>query len=167
LPQKGDHGASGSAAGHAASSYQRKQEIQLGSVQTEDVAAPQGRTIRLTPNDRRHFIGGSDFRVIVGDAEEKLIQFWLEKRGEADLSDNLIVQLGAVTGVLNRAWYQHASGQTIKDIHKRVRHPVHKWMAATLDGMVEQTGAMFEAKFMSPWAFTEEAATEKHGSAAA
>ena len=28
--------------------------------------------------------------------------------------------------------------------------------------MVEQTGAVFEAKFMLPWAFTEEAAAEKH-----
>ena len=35
-------------------------------------------------------------------------------------------------------------------------------MAATLDGIVEQTGAVFEAKFMLPWAFTEEAAAEKH-----
>jgi len=67
-----------------------------------------------------------------------------------------------VTEVLNRAWYQRASGQTVKDIQKRVRHPVHKWMAATLDGTVEQTGAVFEAKFMLPWAFTEEAAAEKH-----
>ncbi len=79
-----------------------------------------------------------------------------------DLSDNLIVQLGVVTEELNRAWYQRNSGQTIKDVQKRVRHPVHKWMAATLDGIVEQTGAVFEAKFMLPWAFTEEAAAEKH-----
>jgi hypothetical protein len=35
-------------------------------------------------------------------------------------------------------------------------------MAATLDGIVAETGAVFEAKFMLPWAFTEEAAAEKH-----
>ena len=35
-------------------------------------------------------------------------------------------------------------------------------MAATLDGTVEQTGAVFEAKFMLPWTFSEEAAAEKH-----
>jgi hypothetical protein len=35
-------------------------------------------------------------------------------------------------------------------------------MVATLDGMVEGTGAVFEAKFMLPWAFSEEAAAEKH-----
>ena len=35
-------------------------------------------------------------------------------------------------------------------------------MAATLDGMVEETGAVFEAKFMLPWSFSEEGAAEKH-----
>jgi predicted phage-related endonuclease len=35
-------------------------------------------------------------------------------------------------------------------------------MAATLDGMVRETGAVFEAKFMLPWSFWEEAAAEKH-----
>ena len=35
-------------------------------------------------------------------------------------------------------------------------------MAATLDGRVEATGAVFEAKFMLPWAFSEEAAAEKY-----
>ena len=35
-------------------------------------------------------------------------------------------------------------------------------MAATLDGIVEQTGAVFEAKFMLPWSFSEEGAAEKH-----
>jgi hypothetical protein len=35
-------------------------------------------------------------------------------------------------------------------------------MAATLDGRIEATGAVFEAKFMLPWNFSEEAAAEKH-----
>lgn len=121
--------------------------------------------IAFNRHDRRNFIGGSDARIIMGDDEENLIRLWQEKRGEIepeDLSDNLIVQLGTVTEVLNRAWYQRSTGHTVKDIQKRVRHPVHKWMAATLDGTVEQTGAVFEAKFMLPWAFTEEAAAEKH-----
>jgi hypothetical protein len=95
----------------------------------------------------------------------RLVRLWREKRGEVepeDLSDNLIVQLGTVTEALNRAWYQRSTGQTITDVQKRVRHPVHRWMAATLDGMVESAGSVFEAKFMLPWTFTEEAAAEKH-----
>jgi hypothetical protein len=35
-------------------------------------------------------------------------------------------------------------------------------MAATLDGRLEATGAVFEAKFMLPWSFSEEVAAEKH-----
>jgi hypothetical protein len=35
-------------------------------------------------------------------------------------------------------------------------------MAATLDGIVEGTEAVFEAKFMLPWSFSEEAAAKKY-----
>jgi predicted phage-related endonuclease len=58
--------------------------------------------------DRRHFIGGSDARIIMGQDEKALVRLWQEKRGEVgpeDLSANLIVQLGVVTEDLNRVWY--------------------------------------------------------------
>jgi predicted phage-related endonuclease len=121
--------------------------------------------ISLKRPDRRSFIGGSDARIIMGADEPALLRLWREKRGEAepeDLSGNLIVQLGSVTEHLNRQWYERQSGQVITDVQRRVRHPVIRWMAATLDGVVEQTGAVFEAKFMLPWTFSEEAAAEKH-----
>jgi hypothetical protein len=35
-------------------------------------------------------------------------------------------------------------------------------MGATLDGRIEATGAVFEAKFMLPWSFSEEAAAENY-----
>jgi hypothetical protein len=35
-------------------------------------------------------------------------------------------------------------------------------MGATLDGRVEAIGAVFEAKFMLPWSFSEEAAAQKY-----
>jgi hypothetical protein len=45
----------------------------------------------------------------------------------------------------------------------RVRHPRLRYLPATLDGRVAATGAaVFEAKFMLPWAFSEEAAAEKY-----
>jgi predicted phage-related endonuclease len=118
-----------------------------------------------TVADRRHFIGGSDARIIMGADEGALIQLWREKRGETepeDLSGNLIVQLGVVTEHLNRHWFERNTGHTIKDVQRRVKHPVIKWMAATLDGVIEGTGAVFEAKFMLPWSFSEEAAAEKY-----
>jgi hypothetical protein len=70
--------------------------------------------------------------------------------------------LGRVTEDLNRIWFERNAGTTVRDVQKHVRHPVNKWMVATLDGMVEATGAVFEAKFMLPWSFSEEAAAEKH-----
>jgi predicted phage-related endonuclease len=111
--------------------------------------------------ERRYFIGGSDARVIMGNDEAALVRLWREKRGEAepeDLSGNLIVQLGAATEELNRRWYEANAGQVITDVQRHVKHPVLGWMAATLDGRVEGTGAVFEAKFMLPWSFSEEAA---------
>jgi predicted phage-related endonuclease len=114
---------------------------------------------------RRHFIGGSDARIIMGNDEAALIRLWREKRGEVepeDLSGNLLVQLGLTTEDLNRRWYQHSTGQVLTDIQRRIRHPALRWMAATLDGRVEATGAVFEAKFMLPWSFSEEAAAEKY-----
>jgi predicted phage-related endonuclease len=115
--------------------------------------------------DRRAFIGGSDARIIMGNEEAALIRLWREKRGEAepeDLSGNLIVQLGVATEQLNRTWYQRNTGRDIKDVQRRVKHGAIPWMAATLDGVVKGTGAVFEAKFMLPWSFSEEAAAEKH-----
>jgi predicted phage-related endonuclease len=114
---------------------------------------------------RRSFIGGSDARIIMGDDEAALLRLWQEKRGEGepeDLSGNLIVQLGTVTEGLNRRWYERNTGQVVTGVQRRVFHPVKRWMAATLDGIVEGTGAVFEAKFMLPWTFSEEAAAEKH-----
>jgi predicted phage-related endonuclease len=115
--------------------------------------------------DRRTFIGGSDARVIMGNDEPALLRLWREKRGEVepeDLSGNLIVQLGCVTEDLNRRWYELNTGQVISDIQWHVKHPVICWMAATLDGRVQSSGAVFEAKFMLPWSFSEEGAAEKY-----
>jgi hypothetical protein len=102
---------------------------------------------------RRQFLGGSDARIIMSPDHAALIRLWKEKRGEVepeDFSDNLVVQLGVATEAL------------IGDVQRWVQHPVHRYLAATLDGMVEDPDAVFEAKFMLPWSFSDEAAAEKH-----
>ena len=79
---------------------------------------------------RRHFIGGSDARIIMGSDEKALLRLWREKRGEIepeDLSGNPVVRLGLATEDLNRRWYEANTGQVITDIQKRVRR-------AALDG---------------------------------
>jgi predicted phage-related endonuclease len=114
---------------------------------------------------RRRFIGGSDARIIMGNDEAALLRLWREKRGEAepeDLAGNLVVQLGVASEALNRLWYERNTGQAVTGVQRRVQHPVIRFLAATLDGMVEGSGAVFEAKFMLPWSFSEEAAAEKH-----
>jgi predicted phage-related endonuclease len=127
---------------------------------------PEFTTVHRTSGaGRNHFVGGSDAKVIMGSDEAALIRLWKEKRGEAepqDFSDNLIVQLGVTTEALNRGWYERNTGRVITDVQRWIRHPVNRWMAATLDGMVEAIRAVFEAKFMLPWSFSEEAAAEKH-----
>ena len=120
-----------------------------------------------TPDLRklRYFIGGSDARIIMGDDQAALIRLWREKRGEIepqDLSGNLVVQLGLATEELNRHWYEANTGRVITDIQKRVRHRALRWMGATLDGRIAGSDAVFEAKFMLPWSFAEEAAAEKY-----
>jgi predicted phage-related endonuclease len=114
---------------------------------------------------RRFFIGGSDARIIMGADETALVRLWQEKRGEVgpeDLSDNLVVQLGAATEELNRTWYERNTGRLVTDVQRHVKHSAIPWMAATLDGIVEGVGAVFEAKFMLPWSFSEEVAAEKY-----
>src|ERR1700745_284159 len=114
---------------------------------------------------RRTFIGGSGARIIIGAGEEALLRLWREKRGEVepkDLSGNLIVQLGVVTEDLNRRWYEANSGQVITDVQRQIRHPALPGVAATLAGRVEGSGTVFEAKFMLPWSFSEEAALAKY-----
>ena len=114
---------------------------------------------------RRYFIGGSDARIIMGTDEAALLGLWREKRGEVepeDLSGNLLVQLGLATEELNRRWYEANTGQVVIDVQRKIRHPVLRWMGATLDGRVQGSDAVFEAKFMLPWSFSEEGAAEKY-----
>lgn len=123
------------------------------------------RMFAKTDHNRRSFVGGSDAKIIMGNDDLALLRLWQEKRGElvpSDLSRDLLVQLGTATEQLNLHWYELNTGQVIIDAQRRIFHPVHRWMAATLDGRVQQTGAVFEAKFMLPWNFSEEEAAEKH-----
>jgi hypothetical protein len=102
----------------------------------------------------------------MGDDEAALMRLWREKRGEVEPEDlpgkKLIVQLGLATEELNRRWFEANTGNVISNVQLRVRHPAVRWMGATLDGKVAATGAVFEAKFILPWSFSEEAAAEKY-----
>ena len=114
---------------------------------------------------RQGFLGGSNSLTIMGTDQTALHRLWRVKRGEAEpegLSGNLPVQLGKAPETSNRRWFETNSGHQVVDVQRHVRHPALHWMGATLDGRVEATGAVFEAKFMLPWSFSEEAAVEKY-----
>src|SRR4029434_5616001 len=98
--------------------------------------------------NRQVFVGGSDARIVMGADEAALVRLWREKRGEAepeDLSSNLLVQLGVATEDLNRTWYERNNGRRIMSVQRRVRHSALPWMVATLDGLIDGTGAVFES----------------------
>jgi predicted phage-related endonuclease len=128
-------------------------------------AMPYTKPKSVGSRDRRHFVGGSDARIIMGKDQKALLRLWREKRGEdapLDLSGVLVAQLGVATEDLNRRWYELNSGNRVCDVQRHVPHRTIPWMAATLDGLIRESGAVFEAKFMLPWSFSEEAAAEKH-----
>jgi hypothetical protein len=72
------------------------------------------------------------------------------------------VQLGAATEELNRSWYERNTGRHVTAVQRRIKHSAIPWMAATLDGIVEGTEPVFEAKFMLPSSFSEDTAAEKY-----
>ena len=116
---------------------------------------------------RRTFVGGSDARIIMGDNEESPRRLWREKRGEVEPED-LSGQPYRPARASDRApligfWYERNTGHAHGTSSAASwASSGAGWMAATLDGIVEPTGAVFEAKFMLPWSFTEEGAAEKH-----
>ena len=92
--------------------------------------------------ERRAFIGGSDGRIILGTDEAgcPTSAAWREKRGEdwpRRPRKTFAVQLGLATEELNRRWFQANTCQILTDVQQRFFRPGLKWMAATLDGRVE------------------------------
>ena len=96
----------------------------------QDRVAATHQIIRFNPNDRRHFIGGSDARIIMGDDQDDLVRLWREKRGELpppDFSQNLDRSTrlgdGGVEPSLVRALHRSA-----RQGHPEARSPSHQQM---------------------------------------
>ena len=98
---------------------------------------------------RNRGIGGSDANIILSGDSERVLRLWQEKRGEVepeDLGGRLSVVLGCWTEDLNRQWYEKLSGNPVIDAGAQLTCSKHRWRKCTLDGVVENTGAIFEAK---------------------
>lgn len=110
-------------------------------------------------SERRSFIGGSDANVILSGNAEKIQRLWREKRGEVDpedLSSSLPVMLGCWTEAFNRQWFEGLSGQRVTSAGKHFTCSRHDWRRCTVDGLVESSGAVWEAKHTSAFAKADE-----------
>ena len=108
---------------------------------------------------RSRGIGGSDANAILSGDPERVTRLWQEKRGEVqseDLSGRLPVVLGCWTEDFNRQWYQKLSGQRVVDAGKALTCAQYRWRKCTLDGVVEASGAIFEAKHTNSFVKPEE-----------
>ncbi len=104
-------------------------------------------------------VGGSDANVIFSGDRDKIRQLWSQKRGTsgpADLSDKLNVMLGCWTEAFNRQWYEKLTGETVVDPGSVAVCTEHWWRRCTLDGLVQSSGAVFEAKHSSAFVKVDE-----------
>lgn len=124
-------------------------------------------SLRLTASfeaERRNGIGGSDANIILSGDSDKIHRLWLEKRGDAepeDLSSVLQVMLGCWTEHFNRQWFERLTNNVIVDIGRTVTCSRHSWRRCTLDGVVEGSSAIFEAKHTNAFSRPEDV-LERH-----
>ena len=109
--------------------------------------------------NRARGIGGSDANVILSGDQNRILDLWHEKRNDrppADLSDRLPVALGCWTEAFNRQWYERITGEKIRSVGLTISCSVYDWRRCTLDGLVEDTGSVWEAKHTSAFAKPDE-----------
>ena len=104
-------------------------------------------------------LGGSDANVLLSGDADRIVRLWQQKREEVpeeDLSDRLQVALGSWTEQFNRMWYEKLTGQAVIDAGRSLTCKRHPWRRCLLDGIVENTNAVFEAKHTGAFVKSEE-----------
>ena len=104
-------------------------------------------------------IGGSDANIILSGNFDSIRRLWMEKRGETEpenLSGVLQVALGNWTEAFNRQWFEKVSGQVVERVNDQAICAVRSWRRCTLDGFVNDVGAIWEAKHTSAFANRDE-----------
>jgi predicted phage-related endonuclease len=108
---------------------------------------------------RKRIIGGSDANILMSGNDERILQLWKEKRGEAeseDLSDVLQVQLGSWTEAFNRSWFTKKTKRTVTNGGDQMICLDYPFMGCTLDGLTDNKTVLWEAKHVSAFAKDEE-----------
>lgn len=104
-------------------------------------------------------VGGSDANIILSGDADKIRRLWLEKRGEvqeSDLSANLPAMLGCWTEAFNRQWFERLTELNVVSVGRAFQCQRHEWRRCTLDGFIEETEAIWEAKHTNAFASAEE-----------
>jgi hypothetical protein len=126
------------------------------------VAWPTLASTQLSAEDRKLRLcglGGSDANVLMSGDRERILRLWQLKRQEVpeeDLSDRLQVALGSWTEPFNRQWYEKLTGQVVIDAGRSITCKRHPWRRCLLDGIVEESNAVFEAKHTGAFVKSEE-----------
>ena len=98
---------------------------------------------------RCSYVGGSDANAILSNNAKRIYELWREKRRELEpvnLADRLPVMLGSWTEPFNRQWFERITGQRLARVGVAVTCSEHGWRRCTLDGFIEETATVFEAK---------------------
>mgnify|MGYP000639723463 CR=1 FL=1 len=128
----------------------------------ERPAWPSINELGLSPDQilrRTQCVGGSDANTILSGDADRVRQLWLEKRSEMeppDLSNNLAVALGSWTENFNRQWFEKITGQAVNMVGISLICPTYPWRGCTLDGFLERTNAIWQAKHTSGFSRPEE-----------
>ncbi|MDP9086764.1 MAG: YqaJ viral recombinase family protein, partial [Pseudomonadota bacterium] len=126
------------------------------------VVWPSLHATQLSAEDRKMRLcglGGSDANVLLSGDPDRILRLWQLKRQEIpeeDLSDRLQVALGSWTEPFNRQWYEKLTGQVVIDAGRSISCKRHPWRRCLLDGIVEDTNAVFEAKHTGAFVKSEE-----------
>jgi hypothetical protein len=126
------------------------------------VVWPSLHATQLSVEDRKMRLcglGGSDANVLLSGDAERILRLWQFKRQEVpeeDLSDRLQVALGSWTEPFNRKWYEKLTGQVVIDAGRSITCKRHPWRRCLLDGIVEESNAVFEAKHSGAFVKSEE-----------
>ncbi len=108
---------------------------------------------------RRHSIGASDANIIMGGNADKLLDLYLQKRGEGksvDLSGTLPVIMGIISEPLNRYYYTLQTGRAVTRAGEKLTHPAYKFLHLSLDGLTTTEAGdacVYEAKHVNPFNF--------------
>ncbi len=139
-----------------------KQTKEAGALRRGRAKWPRLHEVGLSEKElerRSRAIGGSDANVILSGDQERIHALWSEKTGlavPADLSGSLPVALGSWSEPFNRQWYEKLSGRAVVRSGESIGCSRHPWRRCTLDGVVSETEAVWEAKHTSAFTKSDE-----------